>query len=33
MMPSGKILTEPIQYVSEKNFENWLRTSIEESTK
>ena len=33
MMPSGKILTEPIQYVSEKNFENWLRTSIDESTK
>ena len=33
MMPSGKILTEPIQYVSEKNFENWLRTSIEESIK
>ena len=33
MMPSGKILTEPIQYVSEKNFENWLRSSIEESIK
>ena len=33
MMPSGKILTEPIQYVSEKNFENWLKTSIEESAK
>ena len=33
MMPSGKILTEPIQYASEKNFENWLRLSLEESTK
>ena len=33
MMPSGKILTEPIQYASEKNFENWLRLSLEESIK
>ena len=33
IMPSGKILTEPIQYASEKNFENWLRLSMEESIK
>ena len=33
MIPSGKILTEPIQYTSEENFKNWLESSIEESTK
>jgi len=33
MLPSGKILTEPIQFTSEKNFKNWLDSSIEESMK
>ena len=33
MTPSGRILTEPIQYVSQENFKNWLRSSIEESNK
>ena len=33
MIPSGKLLTEPIQYTSEENFKNWLESSIEESTK
>ena len=33
MMPSGRILTEPIQYASEENFEKWLRSSIDESIK
>tara|TARA_S200000501_G_scaffold78068_1_gene69873 strand:- start:478 stop:1104 length:627 start_codon:yes stop_codon:yes gene_type:complete len=33
MIPSGKILTEPIQYTSEENFKNWLESSIEESSK
>jgi thiol:disulfide interchange protein DsbD len=33
MIPSGKILTEPIQYTSEENFKNWLESSIKESTK
>jgi len=31
MLPSGKILSEPIQFTSDKNFQNWLETSIEES--
>ena len=31
MLPSGKILTEPIQFTSEENFKNWLDLSIEES--
>ena len=31
MLPSGKILTEPIQFTSEENFKNWLDSSIEES--
>ena len=31
MLPSGKVLTEPIQFTSEKNFKNWLDSSIEES--
>jgi len=33
MTPSGRILTEPIQYVSQENFKNWLRSSIDESNK
>lgn len=33
MLPSGKVLTEPIQFTSEKNFKNWLDSSIEESIK
>ena len=33
MTPSGKILTEPIQYTSEENFKNWLESSIEEFSK
>ena len=33
MMPSGRILTEPIQYASEENFEKWLISSIDESIK
>ena len=33
MLPSGKILTEPIQFTSEENFKNWLDSSIEESMK
>ena len=33
MLPSGKILSEPIQFTSDKKFENWLVTSIEESIK
>ena len=33
MLPSGKVLTEPIQFTSEKNFKNWLDSSIEESKK
>ena len=33
MLPSGKILTEPIQFTSDKKFQNWLETSIEESIK
>ena len=32
MIPSGKILTEPIQYTSEENFKNWLELSIEKSS-
>ena len=31
MLPSGKILSEPIQFTSDENFQNWLETSIEES--
>ncbi len=31
MLPSGKILSEPIQFTSDKNFQNWLEISIEES--
>ena len=31
MLPSGKILSEPIQFTSDKNFQNWLEKSIEES--
>ena len=31
MLPSGKILSEPIQFTSDKKFQNWLETSIEES--
>ncbi len=31
MLPSGKILSEPIQFTSYKKFQNWLETSIEES--
>ena len=31
MLPSGKILSEPIQFTSDKTFQNWLETSIEES--
>jgi thiol:disulfide interchange protein DsbD len=33
MKPTGEILSEPIQYVSEKKFENWLNSSISESLK
>ena len=33
MEPTGEILSEPIQYVSEKKFESWLKSSISESTK
>ena len=33
MLPSGKILSEPIQFTSDKKFQNWLETSIEESIK
>ena len=29
MLPSGKILSEPIQFTSDKNFQNWLEKSIE----
>ena len=32
MLPSGKILSEPIQFTSDEKFQNWLETSIEEST-
>ena len=31
MLPSGKILSEPIQFTSDKNFQNWLEKSIVES--
>ncbi len=31
MLPTGKILSEPIQFTSDKNFQNWLEKSIEES--
>lgn len=31
MLPTGKVLAEPIQYSSEKIFKNWLELSIEES--
>ncbi len=31
MLPSGKILSEPIQFTSDKKFQNWLEKSIEES--
>ena len=31
ILPSGKILSEPIQFTSDKNFQNWLEKSIEES--
>ena len=31
MLPSGKILSEPIQFTSDEKFQNWLETSIEES--
>ena len=31
MLPTGKILSEPIQFTSDKKFQNWLETSIEES--
>ena len=31
MLPSGKILSEPIQFTSDKKFQSWLETSIEES--
>ena len=31
--PTGEILSEPIQYASEKKFENWLNSSISESLK
>ena len=33
MLPSGKILSEPIQFTSDKKFQNWLETSIEEAIK
>ena len=33
MLPSGKILSQPIQFTSDKKFQNWLETSIEESIK
>jgi len=33
MKPTGEILSEPIQYASEKKFENWLNSSISESLK
>ena len=33
MKPTGEILSEPIQYVSEKKFESWLNSSISESIK
>mgnify|MGYP005742667175 FL=1 len=33
MLPSGKILSEPIQFTSDKKFQYWLETSIEESIK
>ena len=33
MLPSGKVLSEPIQYTSVENFKNWLESSIEESKK
>ena len=33
MLPSGKILTEPIQFTSEQNFKNWLELAITESNK
>ena len=31
MLPSGKILSEPIQFTSDEKFQNWLETSIKES--
>ena len=31
MLPSGKILSEPIQFTSDKKFQNWLEKSIEQS--
>ena len=31
MLPSGKILSEPIQFTSDEKFQNWLEISIEES--
>ena len=31
MLPSGKILSEPIQFTSDKKFQNWLEKSIEKS--
>ena len=31
MLPSGKVLTEPIQFTSEQNFKNWLELAIKES--
>jgi len=31
MLPSGKILSEPIQFTSNKKFQNWLETSLKES--
>ena len=33
MLPSGKVLSEPIQYASVENFQNWLELSIEESNR
>ena len=33
MLPSGKILSEPIQFTSDTKFQNWLETSIEASIK
>jgi hypothetical protein len=33
MKPTGEILSEPIQYASERNFKNWLDLSISESLK
>ena len=28
MLPSGKILSEPIQFTSDKKFQNWLETLL-----